>query len=148
LRLTEENGAKKKKKGKQAILSLHVSRLNSGIPAEALTEGFALTAYVRSIEDHGYLLDFGISVGSPLQHLEGTHGFFGCASFGFAYLVFAYFGFVYCGVVYLGFAYFGCAYFGAAYFGFAGSGLVCSGLAYFGFAYFGFAYFLMSPVQV
>lgn len=57
-----ETKASKKKKGKQAILSLRVSRLNAGIPAEALSEGLRLSASVRSVEDHGYLLTLGIPV--------------------------------------------------------------------------------------
>uniref|UniRef100_A0A7N0TNV2 rRNA biogenesis protein RRP5 n=1 Tax=Kalanchoe fedtschenkoi TaxID=63787 RepID=A0A7N0TNV2_KALFE len=51
----------KKEKGKRKIwLSLHLSLLHKGFTFDAINEGMFLGAYVKSIEDHGYLLDFGL----------------------------------------------------------------------------------------
>lgn len=47
-------------KRKRVDVSLHLSRLHAGLTAEALKEGAALPAVVRSMEDHGYLLGLGI----------------------------------------------------------------------------------------
>lgn len=43
-------------------MSLRVAKLNAGVSADALTEGLALPACVKSVEDHGYTLDLGIKV--------------------------------------------------------------------------------------
>lgn len=51
----------KKEKGKRRIwLSLRLSLLHKGFTLDALQEGMVLTAYVKSIEDHGYILHFGL----------------------------------------------------------------------------------------
>ena len=50
---------------KKVTLSLRVAKLNGGVPADALTEGLALPACVKSVEDHGYTLDLGIKVCTP-----------------------------------------------------------------------------------
>lgn len=50
----------KKEKGKPKIwLSLRLSLLHKGFTLDAVQEGMVLTAYVKSIEDHGYTLHFG-----------------------------------------------------------------------------------------
>ena len=55
-------------KGKRAIeLSLHVTKVNEGVVAGALTAGLQLAACVRSIEDHGFLMSTGVKVGHPLR---------------------------------------------------------------------------------
>lgn len=43
-------------------LSLLLKEVQGGLGAEALVEGTALGAVVRSVEDHGYTLSFGIKV--------------------------------------------------------------------------------------
>ncbi|KAF6168945.1 hypothetical protein GIB67_038442 [Kingdonia uniflora] len=49
-------------KGRTKIwLSLCLSLLHKGITFDAIQEGMVLTAYVKSIEDHGYILHFGSS---------------------------------------------------------------------------------------
>ncbi|KAF2307727.1 hypothetical protein GH714_031256 [Hevea brasiliensis] len=51
----------KKDNGKRKIwLSLHLSLLHKGFSLDAIQEGMVLTAYVKSIEDHGYILHFGL----------------------------------------------------------------------------------------
>lgn len=50
-------------KGKKHVgLSLRVRRLHSSLTAASLEEGMGLTACVSSVEDHGYILNFGIKV--------------------------------------------------------------------------------------
>ncbi|XP_031396337.1 rRNA biogenesis protein RRP5 isoform X3 [Punica granatum] len=50
----------KKEKGKRKIwLSLRLSSLHKGFTLEAIQEGMVLSACVKSIEDHGYILHFG-----------------------------------------------------------------------------------------
>ncbi|KAK1575786.1 hypothetical protein Q3G72_008289 [Acer saccharum] len=52
----------KKENGKRKIwLSLRLSLLHKGFTLDAVQEGMVLTAYVKSIEDHGYILHFGLS---------------------------------------------------------------------------------------
>ncbi|XP_004303371.1 PREDICTED: protein RRP5 homolog [Fragaria vesca subsp. vesca] len=52
----------KKEKGKRKIwLSLRLSLLHKGFSLDSVQEGMVLTAYVKSIEDHGYILHFGLS---------------------------------------------------------------------------------------
>ena len=53
-------GGEGKAKKKRISLSLHVGRINSGLSASALSPGLALPAAVKSVEDHGYTLTFGI----------------------------------------------------------------------------------------
>ncbi|KAJ0028108.1 hypothetical protein Pint_36335 [Pistacia integerrima] len=51
----------KKENGKRKIwLSLRLSLLHKGFTLDAVQEGMVLTAYVKSIEDHGYILHFGL----------------------------------------------------------------------------------------
>lgn len=51
----------KKEKGKPKIwLSLRLSLLHKGLNLDVIQEGMVLTAYVKSIEDHGYILNFGL----------------------------------------------------------------------------------------
>ncbi|KAM2436860.1 hypothetical protein ACFX1W_014035 [Malus domestica] len=58
LKLDEDNKEKEKRK---IWLSLHLSLLHKGFTLESVQEGMVLTAYVKSIEDHGYILHFGLS---------------------------------------------------------------------------------------
>ncbi|KAL4342371.1 hypothetical protein GQ457_08G016920 [Hibiscus cannabinus] len=52
----------KKETGKRKIwLSLRLSLLHKGFTLDAVQEGMVLTGYVKSIEDHGYILHFGLS---------------------------------------------------------------------------------------
>lgn len=52
----------KREKGKRKIwLSLRLSLLYKDVTLDGLQEGMALTAYVKSDEDHGYILHFGPS---------------------------------------------------------------------------------------
>ncbi len=60
----DSSGPGGKKRKKRVQLSLHVARANEGLGAEGVKEGAALPACVRSVEDHGYLLTFGIKVGA------------------------------------------------------------------------------------
>lgn len=48
------------------MLSLHVAKVNAGLGPEALAQGLQLAACVRSVEDHGFLLDIGVQVCSAL----------------------------------------------------------------------------------
>lgn len=51
----------KKEIGKCKIwLSLRLSLLHKGFTLDAVQEGMVLTAYVKSIQDHGYILHFGL----------------------------------------------------------------------------------------
>lgn len=60
-------GQGSEKQGKKKIfLSTKVSSINKGLGKDAVREGSCLTACVKSVEDHGYLVDFGI---------KGTTGF-------------------------------------------------------------------------
>lgn len=50
----------KKETGKRRIwLSLRLSLLHKGLTMDIIQEGMVLSAYIRSIEDHGYTLNFG-----------------------------------------------------------------------------------------
>lgn len=55
-----------KREKKKIFLSTKVSSLNKGLGRDAVREGSCLTACVKSVEDHGYIVDFGI---------KGTTGF-------------------------------------------------------------------------
>ncbi|KAI8105276.1 hypothetical protein M9435_000444 [Picochlorum sp. BPE23] len=59
----QESGKQEKKK---IFLSTKVSSVNKGLDRDAVREGSCLTACVKSVEDHGYIVDFGI---------KGTTGF-------------------------------------------------------------------------
>uniref|UniRef100_A0A5B7AEH9 rRNA biogenesis protein RRP5 n=1 Tax=Davidia involucrata TaxID=16924 RepID=A0A5B7AEH9_DAVIN len=51
----------KKEKGKRKIwLSLRLALLHKSLTLDVIQEGMVLTAYVKSIEDHGYILHFGL----------------------------------------------------------------------------------------
>ncbi|XP_059646446.1 rRNA biogenesis protein RRP5 [Cornus florida] len=51
----------KKEKGNRKIwLSLRLSLLHKGLTFDVIQEAMVLTAYVKSIEDHGYILHFGL----------------------------------------------------------------------------------------
>ncbi|XP_014514109.1 rRNA biogenesis protein RRP5 [Vigna radiata var. radiata] len=58
LRLDDEN----KEKGRRKIwLSLRLSLVHKNYNLDVVQEGMVLAAYVKSIEDHGYILHFGVS---------------------------------------------------------------------------------------
>lgn len=53
--------------GRRSIkLSINPKSVNKGLSASALTSGMLLSGFVSSVEDHGYLIDIGVS---------GTHAF-------------------------------------------------------------------------
>ncbi|XP_015722403.1 protein RRP5 homolog isoform X3 [Coturnix japonica] len=53
--------------GRRSIkLSINPKNVNKGLNASALTSGMLLSGFVSSVEDHGYLIDIGVS---------GTHAF-------------------------------------------------------------------------
>uniref|UniRef100_A0A803YNN3 Protein RRP5 homolog n=1 Tax=Meleagris gallopavo TaxID=9103 RepID=A0A803YNN3_MELGA len=53
--------------GRRSIkLSINPKNVNKGLNASALTSGMLLSGFVRSVEDHGYLIDIGV---------RGTHAF-------------------------------------------------------------------------
>ncbi|KAL8246480.1 hypothetical protein R6Q59_007696 [Mikania micrantha] len=52
----------KKEKGKHRIwLSLRLALLHSSFTLDTLQEGMVISAYVKSIEDHGFMLHFGVT---------------------------------------------------------------------------------------
>ncbi|XP_028055134.1 rRNA biogenesis protein RRP5 isoform X14 [Camellia sinensis] len=54
-------GDDKKEKGKRKIwLSLRLALLHKTLTLDVIREGMVITAYVKSIEDHGYILHFGL----------------------------------------------------------------------------------------
>ncbi|KAG8928202.1 rRNA biogenesis protein rrp5 [Tulasnella sp. 418] len=54
-------GAGVDKAARRVELSMSPEQVNAGITKADLTEGFTLPAVIKSIEDHGYILDFGLS---------------------------------------------------------------------------------------
>lgn len=67
----------KKEIGKPKIwLSLRLSLLHKGFTLDAVQEGMVLTAYVKSIQDHGYILHFGLPsfTGFLLKNNEAVSG--------------------------------------------------------------------------
>lgn len=56
-----------KEQRRRIHLSLRLSRLALGLTSSALVEGACLPGCVTSVEDHGYLLMFGIQVLSSLR---------------------------------------------------------------------------------
>lgn len=61
-------------KGKQVALSLRLSRVQSNQGVSSLQAGVAVPACVGSIEDHGYLMDFGIKA-RPLMDAASEASF-------------------------------------------------------------------------
>ncbi|KAI3518805.1 hypothetical protein L1887_07619 [Cichorium endivia] len=62
LQLDDDKKEKEKEKGKHKIwLSLRLSMLHSSFTLDILQEGMVISAYVKSIEDHGYMLHFGVN---------------------------------------------------------------------------------------
>ncbi|KAG6700889.1 hypothetical protein I3842_08G135300 [Carya illinoinensis] len=69
----------KKDVGKRKLwLSLRLSLLHKGFTLEAVQEGMVLTAYVKSIQDHGYILHFGLPsfTGFLLKNDQAARGEF------------------------------------------------------------------------
>ncbi|KAG8100364.1 hypothetical protein GUJ93_ZPchr0013g37106 [Zizania palustris] len=59
LRVDDDN--KEGKVNRRIWLSLRLSRIYKGLSLDAIQDGMVLTAQVKSIEDHGYILHFGVS---------------------------------------------------------------------------------------
>ncbi|KAK9723955.1 hypothetical protein RND81_05G036900 [Saponaria officinalis] len=66
----------KKESGKRKVwLSLRLALLHKGYTLDAVQEGMVMTAYVKSIEDHGFILDFGMpSFSGFVQKKSGEDG--------------------------------------------------------------------------
>ncbi|KAI5068389.1 hypothetical protein GOP47_0016734 [Adiantum capillus-veneris] len=61
-----------KKRSKRIGLSLRLDRLHNGLTIDAMHEGLVLSAFVTSIEDHGYLVSFGVpGITGFLRHSGG-----------------------------------------------------------------------------
>lgn len=66
-----------KEKGNRKIwLSLRLSLLHKGFCLDSVQEGMVLTAYIKSIEDHGYILHFGLTsfMGFLPKTSQAAHG--------------------------------------------------------------------------
>lgn len=64
-----------KKKSKRIGLSLKLGSLHNGLTIDAMHEGLLIRAYVISIEDHGYLLSFGVpEITGFLLHTDQATG--------------------------------------------------------------------------
>ncbi|KAG6336141.1 hypothetical protein ID866_2951 [Astraeus odoratus] len=61
------------KASRRVELSLIPEEVNSGVQTSDLRSGFALSAAVQSIEDHGYLLDLGVPGVSGFLPFTDTH---------------------------------------------------------------------------
>ncbi|XP_062219315.1 rRNA biogenesis protein RRP5 isoform X2 [Phragmites australis] len=59
--LRVDDDKKEGKVNRRVWLSLRLSLLYKGLSLDALQEGMVLTAQVKSVEDHGYILHFGVS---------------------------------------------------------------------------------------
>ena len=57
---TKKQDSKTQAQRKRVDITLHVAKVNSGLGGDSVREGAALSACVKSVEDHGYLLTFGI----------------------------------------------------------------------------------------
>lgn len=65
----------KKEKGKRRIwLSLRLALLHSSFTLDILQEGMVINAYVKSIEDHGYMLHFGVTSFTGFMQKSGKDG--------------------------------------------------------------------------
>ncbi|TDL28208.1 nucleic acid-binding protein [Rickenella mellea] len=65
------------KSSRRVELSLIPEQVNAGVSKDDLREGFTITASLKSIEDHGYLLDLGVSGFSgflPFKDVVNTPG--------------------------------------------------------------------------
>ncbi|CAN6171331.1 unnamed protein product [Urochloa humidicola] len=58
--LRVDDDKKEGKVNRRVWLSLRLSQLYKGLSLDALQEGMVLTAQVKSVEDHGYILHFGV----------------------------------------------------------------------------------------
>ncbi|KAJ6839615.1 rRNA biogenesis protein RRP5 [Iris pallida] len=66
---------KREGKGNKRIwLSLRLSLLYKGLTIDAVQDGMVLTAQVKSVEDHGYILQFGVSSISGFLPRNGQDG--------------------------------------------------------------------------
>ncbi|KAH9602114.1 hypothetical protein KSS87_015915 [Heliosperma pusillum] len=65
----------KKESGKRKVwLSLRLALLHKGYTLDAVQEGMVMSAYVKSIEDHGYILDFGMPSFTGFMPQQGDKG--------------------------------------------------------------------------
>ncbi|KAE8209720.1 hypothetical protein CF327_g6323 [Tilletia walkeri] len=55
-------GGEYERESRRVELSLDPSLFNQGVLVEELGQGYVLPAVVKSVEDHGYILDFGLEV--------------------------------------------------------------------------------------
>ncbi|KAG0449548.1 hypothetical protein HPP92_027317 [Vanilla planifolia] len=55
-----EDDRREERERKRILLSLRLSVLYKGLSLEAVQDGMVLTAQVKSVEDHGYILHFGV----------------------------------------------------------------------------------------
>lgn len=55
-------GGKPRKKGKHVELTLRLRSVCGGVGPDAIKPGQVLPACIRSVEDHGYIITFGIKV--------------------------------------------------------------------------------------
>ncbi|XP_020258376.1 rRNA biogenesis protein RRP5 [Asparagus officinalis] len=59
---------------KRIWLSLHLSLLYKGLTLDAVQDGMVLTAQVKSVEDHGYILHFGVPLFTGFLPRSGQGG--------------------------------------------------------------------------
>ncbi|MCO5547404.1 hypothetical protein L7F22_000852 [Adiantum nelumboides] len=75
IQLDTVNLKESKKRSKRIGLSLRLSHLHNGLTIDAMHEGLVLSAFVTSIEDHGYLVSFGVpGITGFLRRLCGEAG--------------------------------------------------------------------------
>ncbi|KIL00557.1 hypothetical protein PAXRUDRAFT_821549 [Paxillus rubicundulus Ve08.2h10] len=61
------------KTSRRVELSLKPEQVNAGVQKGDLTNGYTLSAAVQSVEDHGYIIDLGISEASGFLPFKETH---------------------------------------------------------------------------
>ncbi|KAM3406782.1 hypothetical protein ACQJBY_000696 [Aegilops geniculata] len=69
--LQVDDDKKEGKAHKRVWLSLRLSRMYKGLSLDAIQDGMVLTAQVKSVEDHGYILYFGVSTFSGFMPKAG-----------------------------------------------------------------------------
>ncbi|VAH01605.1 unnamed protein product [Triticum turgidum subsp. durum] len=69
--LQVDDDKKEGKAHKRVWLSLRLSRMYKGLSLDAIQDGMVLTAQVKSVEDHGYILYFGVSAFSGFMPKAG-----------------------------------------------------------------------------
>ncbi|KMZ73413.1 hypothetical protein ZOSMA_14G01810 [Zostera marina] len=56
-----DDGKKERKGSIRIMLSIRLSLLHKGLSLSSVQDGMVINAYVKTIEDHGYILSFGLS---------------------------------------------------------------------------------------